>query len=168
VALAREYARRAQEADPMRPLRAFIDARVLYDEDRYAEALPLFQAAVSDVGRPGGEQIGELHFYTADTLGRLERYPEAEAEFLEELKLYPYNSRARAGLAMLYEASGRLDAAGHVLDDILRVTPTPEIYALVARLWAMFGNRQRADAVRAEARSAFADTPRPQHNVTRH
>jgi hypothetical protein len=37
--------------------------------------------------------------------------------------------------------------------------PTPESYALAARLWTMFGDRQQADAVRAEARRAFADTP---------
>ncbi|HEV8348519.1 MAG TPA: hypothetical protein VGQ16_18210, partial [Vicinamibacterales bacterium] len=46
------------------------------------------------------------------------------------------------------------------IGDMLRVTPTPESYALAARLWTMFGNRQQADAVRAEARRAFADAPR--------
>ena len=62
---------------------------------------------------------------------------------------------------MLYQASGKPDAAAKVLADMLRVTPTPDSYALAARLYTMFGNRQQADAVRAEARRAFADTPKP-------
>ena len=61
---------------------------------------------------------------------------------------------------MLYQASGNPDAAAKVVADMLRVTPTPESYALAARLYTMFGDRQQADAVRAEARRAFADTPR--------
>jgi tetratricopeptide (TPR) repeat protein len=157
LTLARQQAALAREADPTLPLPAFIDARALYDEGRYAEALPLFQQAIDELKRSGSPQMGELHFYTADTLGRLERYPEAEAEFIQELKFYPYNSRARAGLAMLYQASGRPDAAERVIDDMMRTLPTPETYALAARLWTMFGNRRQADAVRAEGRRTFGD-----------
>ena len=61
---------------------------------------------------------------------------------------------------MLYQATGRADAAERAIDDMMRLNPTPESYALAARLWTMFGNRQQADAVRAEARHAFADAPR--------
>jgi fructose-1,6-bisphosphatase/sedoheptulose 1,7-bisphosphatase-like protein len=43
---------------------------------------------------------------------------------------------------------------------MLRITPVPEAYALAARVWTMLGNRQQADAVRAEARRAFADGPK--------
>ena len=96
----------------------------------------------------------DLHFYTADTLGRLERYPEAEAEFLEELKYFPQNTRARAGLAMLYQANGRPEAAAKMIADMIRITPTPDSYALAARLYTMFGDRQQAEAVRADARRA--------------
>ena len=39
-----------------------------------------------------------------------------------------------------------------MLDDMLRITPTPESYALAARLHGMFGNRKQAEALRAEAR----------------
>src|SRR6185295_16658478 len=44
--------------------------------------------------------------------------------------------------------------------DMTRVSPTAESYALAARLWTMFGNRQQADAVRAEARRTFAEAQR--------
>ena len=61
---------------------------------------------------------------------------------------------------MLYQATGRPDEAAAAVGDMTRVTPTPESYALAARLWTMFGNRQQADAVRAEARRAFAEAQR--------
>ena len=59
-------------------------------------------------------------------LAKLERYPEAEAMFAEELKLFPGSVRAHVGLAMLYQATGRADRAGQVLDDLLRVSPAPQ------------------------------------------
>ena len=61
---------------------------------------------------------------------------------------------------MLYQATGRAEAAGEALAEMLRVAPTPDSYALAARVWTMFGNRQQAEAVRAEARRAFAEAPR--------
>ncbi|HEV2984668.1 MAG TPA: sulfatase-like hydrolase/transferase [Vicinamibacterales bacterium] len=157
LAFAREHARLAQESDSTLPMPLFVEARILYDEGKYAEALPLFQQAADELKHSGSLQMGELHFYVADTLGRLVRYREAEAEFLQELKYYPFNSRARAGLAMLYQASERPDEADRVIADMMRTIPTPETYALAARLWTMFGNRRQAEAVRAEGRRAFAD-----------
>jgi len=151
---AREHAALAREADPTLPLPIYIDARLLYDQGKYADALPLFMQAIAELRKSGTLQITELHFYAGDTLGRLERYQEAEAEFLEELKYFSHNTRARGGLAMLYQASGQPDAASRVLNDMTRGTPTPESFALAIRLHTMFGNRVQADAVRAEARRA--------------
>jgi hypothetical protein len=55
-----------------------------------------------------------------------------------------------------------------MIADMTRVTPTPETYALAARLFTMFGNRQQADAVRTEARRAFAEPARAGARATRH
>jgi hypothetical protein len=54
---------------------------------------------------------------------------------------------------MLYQATDRPDAAAGALADMLRIAPTPESYALAARLYAMFGDRKQADQVRALARA---------------
>ena len=155
---ARAEAALAREADETLPLPLYIEGRLLYDQGKYEQALPLFTQAIAELRKSGTLQITELHFYTADTLGRLERYPEAEAEFAAELKYFPHNIRARGGLAMLYQASGNPDAAAKTLADMLRATPTPESYALAARLYAMFGDKRRADEVRGEARRAFGKT----------
>jgi arylsulfatase A-like enzyme/Tfp pilus assembly protein PilF len=158
---AREEARLGKEADPTLPLPLFIEARVLYDEARYEDALLLFEQAIGELKKPGALQMIELHFYTADTLARLERSDEAEAEFFEELKYFPQNTRARAGLAMLYQAGDRFDEAEAVLGDMIRITPTPESYALAARLYSMFGNRKQAEALRAESRRTFPPVKTP-------
>jgi tetratricopeptide (TPR) repeat protein len=153
--VAREEAELAHQADPALPLPAYVEARLLYDQARYADALPFFEQANAELRQSKGPPIPELHFYAADTLERLERSPEAEAQFLEELRAFPQNTRALAGLATLYHATGRADDATRVIADLMRTTPTPDAYALAARLLTTFGNRQQADAVRAEARRAF-------------
>jgi len=157
---ARAEAALAQKVEPRLPVVAFVDGRIAYDQGQFADALPHFEAAIAEQKKQGDVPLAELHYYAGDTYGRLERYPEAERQFAAELHDYPQNVRARAGLAMLYQATGRADEAKTTIDQMMRATPTPEAYALAARLWTMFGNRQQADAVRAEARHAFADAPR--------
>jgi arylsulfatase A-like enzyme/Tfp pilus assembly protein PilF len=165
---ARAEAALAEKAEPRLPFVAYADARLLYDQGQFADALPPFEAALAQQHKNGDTPLAELHYYAGDTYGRLERYPEAEKQFLAELRDYPQNIRARAGLAMLYQATGRSDAAQQAIEQMTRITPTPESYSLAARLWTMFGNRQQADAVRAEARHAFADAPRAGTRAARH
>ena len=153
---AREEARLAHEEDAALPLPSYVDARMLYDQGKYDDALPRIPRGDRRVKKSGAPQIADLHYYAGDTLARLERYPEAETEFIEELKAFPQNIRARGGLAMLYQASGKSDEAATMIGDMLRITPTPDSYALAARLYTMFGDRKQAEAVKADARRTFA------------
>ena len=146
---AERYARAAQEADPTLPMPAFVQGRLHYDEGRYNDALPFFLEAVRQLeGRT--VQMTDLHFFTGDTLARLERYPEAERHFREEIRLFPQSIRARAGLAMLYRAQGRLPDSDKVIKEMLRVSPTREGYDMAAQLWTTFGEPEKAAAARAE------------------
>ncbi len=157
-AAAREEAESARHIQANSPLPDYIEARLLYDEGRYDEALPLLEkAAAAPVD--GDRPLAELHFLKADVLVKLDRATEAEEEFLEELKYYPQNTRARAALAVLYRKTGQSSEAEQTLADLVAVTPTPESYALAANMWTTFGDRQRANAVRAEARTAFRHLP---------
>ena len=157
---ARAEATQAHEDDPLLPLPDYIEGRILYDQGKYEDALPLFEKASADLKKPGAPPVAELHFFAADTLARLERYPEAETQFEQELRFFPQNTRARGGLAMLYQADGRPADAERALTDMIRIVPTPDSYALAARLYTMFGNRPQAEAVRADAKRMFADSPR--------
>ena len=145
---AERYAAAAQEADPTMPMPTYVQARLRYDEGKYAEALPLFLEAIRQL-ESRTMQMTDLHFYTADTLARLERYPEAERHFREEIRLFPQSVRARAGLAMLYRAQGRDDESEKAILDMLRTSPTPDAHDMAAQLWTMFGEPQKAAAARA-------------------
>ena len=157
---AREQAALAHGADSRVPVQAFVDARLLYDQGRYEEALPLFEQALEQQKKAGGAALADLHFYAADTYGRLERYSDAEAQFTAELIDFPYHLRARAGLATLYHTMGKDEDAASAIAEMTDILPTPESYAAAARLWTVVGNRLQAEAIRAEMRERFTDAPR--------
>jgi tetratricopeptide (TPR) repeat protein len=142
----------AQGADPLLPMTAYIRGVIEHAEGRYAAALPhLMQAREAFARR--ALQIVDLHFLIGDSLARQERYPEAEPFLREEVRLYPHNTRARAGLAMLYQATGRPDAAEREIEEMTRLSPSPAAYDTAAQLWRMFGRPDRAAAVEAAGRS---------------
>jgi len=165
---ARDEAQLAQAAEPTLPMPDYIEARLLYDEGRYADALPLFEQAIVMIKESHAAPMPELEYYSADTLARLERYSEAEAQYLEEVHNFPQNRRARASLAMLYQTMGRIDEAKQIVTDMIRVSPTPDTYAAAARLWTSLGDYRQAEAARAEARRAFAEPAHPSSSSMRH
>jgi tetratricopeptide (TPR) repeat protein len=150
----------ARQAEPARPVTTYFEARLLLDQHRYDEALPLFEQASAELNRSHGRPIAELHVSAAETLVRLERPEEAEHELLEELRYFPLNTRARAELATCYHTIGRADEAAQTLEDLVRIVPTPDTYGLAARLWTTFGNHGRAAALRAEAARVFGPPSR--------
>jgi len=155
---AREEAALAMKADPAFPMPQYVDARLLYDQGKYDEALALFERAAAALEKPGAPPIAELHFYLGDILIRQERTAEAEAALLDELRAFPQNLRARGALALLYHAGGRSDEASDAVSDLIRAIPTPDGYAAAARLLTSFGDRKQAETVRAEGRRVFAET----------
>ena len=52
---ARAAAELAQQADPKRPLATYVDARLLYDQGNFDEAAPLFDKAIGERKKAGGE-----------------------------------------------------------------------------------------------------------------
>jgi tetratricopeptide (TPR) repeat protein len=140
-------ARLAQEADPALPMPLYIQGLVFYNQGQYAAALtPLLQARETMRGRT--LQMNDLNYYIGDSLARLERYREAEPYLLEEIRVFPNNTRARSGLAMLYRAMGRDADSDRAIEDMLRVSPTAETRATAARLWTMFGETGKAQRVK--------------------
>jgi tetratricopeptide (TPR) repeat protein len=148
---ARREARLAHQADPTLPMPDYVEGLLAYNAGRYAEAAAAFERAAGQE-RARTLQLNELEYYLGDSLARLERYAEAEPHFRREIALYPFNARARAGLAMLYRAQGRDQESAAAIDEMLEVSPTPEAYNLAAQLWTMFGEPARAAAVREQAK----------------
>jgi choline-sulfatase len=153
---ARTHADSAQAADPGLPMPQFVRGRLLYENGNYEAALAAFEEADAALDARG-RTLEELQWYLGDTLARLDRYEDAEAHFREELRLFPRNIPAYASLATLYRASNRDRSLEDVIAALIDSAPTPEGYATAARLWTILGERERADALRADARARFND-----------
>ncbi len=148
------HAQAAQKAEPTRPLPQFVTGRLLYEEGRYEDAATAFSEAEQTL-RAEATSLADLHFYLGESLTQLDRYPEAEEHFREEIRAFPRSVHAYASLAMLYRAGHRDQAIEDVLDELLEAVPTPEGYAVATRLWTILGDRPRADALRSDARTRF-------------
>ena len=153
---ARTHADSAQAADPGLPMPQLVRGRLLYEDGNYEAALAAFEEADAALDARG-RTLEELQWYLGDTFARLDRYEEAEAHFREELHLFPRNIPAYASLATLYRASNRDRSLEDVIAALIDSAPTPEGYATAARLWTILGERERADALRADARARFSD-----------
>ena len=149
-----EHADLAAKADPGLPLPAFVRGVLAHRAQRFSEAVPLLLQA-RDGYATRTSQPSDLNYFIGDSLARLERYRDAEPFFKEELRLYPQNVKAAAGLAMLYQVTGRPKDADGMIQAMLRTSPNPEAYARAAELYQMFGQPGRAAAVRAQARERF-------------
>ena len=144
---ARREASLAQQADPTLPMPFYVEGLILYNEGKYPEAIgPLLKAREALSGRT--VQMNDLNYYIGDSLARMERYGEAERYLRDEVRLFPHNTRARAGLSMLYRAMGRNAESEREIDEMLRVSPTPETRVVAAQLWTMFGEPEKAQRVK--------------------
>ena len=157
---ARAEAAAAAALEPGRPVPMFIEARLLQEQRLFEEAWPLFEAALAELQRSNARPIADLHFYAAQTLANLYRYPEAEYQFFEELQQFPLNARARTELASMYHSQGRTDEAIQVLIELVRQTPTAEALGTAARLVQSFGDPEQAAAFRLEVQRRIQQ-PRP-------
>ena len=151
VTTARAEAARAEQADPSFPLKDTCEGLIHYNAKEYAAALPYFEAALR-TSASRTFQMPDLRYYLGDTLGHLERLNEAERMFNEELGLFPTSIRAMSGLAMVQRAQGRTEESNRTVDMMLRRSPTPQSFELAEKLWTMFGEKERAAAVRRQAR----------------
>jgi arylsulfatase A-like enzyme/Flp pilus assembly protein TadD len=155
---ATRHAEAAQLADPALPIVQFVRGRLLYDEGKYEDAAAALTQAEAAV-RDGERQVADLHFFLGESLIQLDRYADAEAQYRQELRAFPRNVQAYTSLAMLYRASNRDAAIEDVLNELVAATPTPEGYAVAARLWTIVGDRSRAEALRSDARARFRGDP---------
>lgn len=148
---ARRHAQLAQQADLSLPMVSFVEGMILHGQGRFDAAAQQFldaKRAMAD----RTEQLPDLNYFAGDSLARLERYADAEQLFRAELRIFPTHVRARAGLAMLYKATGRDAEAERMVEGIVQTSPTREGLDTAAQLWSMFGQPDRAAAVRARLR----------------
>jgi tetratricopeptide (TPR) repeat protein len=153
--LARREAVLAQQADATLPLAEFVEGALLHAQGQYAAAIPHLERA-RDALQKRTVQVPDVNYYLGDSLGRLERYPDALRAFQAELALFPGHVRARAGMAMVYRVQGQRKQSEQAIADLLQNVPTREAYDVATQLWTMFGEPGRA----AQTRAAAARLPR--------
>jgi tetratricopeptide (TPR) repeat protein len=130
---------------------AFVRGTIAYNNQQFDRAVGfLLEAQKGYASRSA--QAKDLYFMIGDSLARLERYKEAEPYLREEIRLYPQHVRARVGLAMLYQSTGREADAAQALDALVRDVRSPEAASTAASVWRMFGRPDRAAAIDAESR----------------
>ena len=144
---ARSEARLAQQADPTLPMPDIVEGTLLYNQGQYAQCLP-YLARAAQALQHRTLQVPDVDYLIGDSLARLERYPEAERFLKAEVARFPFSTRARASLAMLYRATGRDAESEQAIAELLRVSPEGDGPALARQLWTMFGEPQRAAALK--------------------
>jgi tetratricopeptide (TPR) repeat protein len=150
AATARREAQLAQQADPTLPMPEIVEGTLLYNQGRYAECLPHFGRAAQTL-QHRTLQVPDVNYFIGDSLARLERYPEAERFLKAEIAIFPFNTRARASLAMLYRATGRETESEQAIAELLHVAPEGDGPALAKQLWTMFGEPEKAAALKRAA-----------------
>jgi tetratricopeptide (TPR) repeat protein len=158
VAAAEKSAQARFDLDGSRALRQFVRGRELLDGGHYEEA----HAALLEAARGDSEantNFPGLHLALGETLVHLDQPADAESQLKEEVRLFPLDPRAYVSLARLYHSLDREEDAAQVLEDLVEALPTPEGSSAAARAWTAMGNRERADAVRADARARFKGDP---------
>ncbi len=147
-----------ERADPTLPLGDYVEGRVAFDEGRFEDAAAALQNAARAL-QTKASVVSDLQLVLGDALAQLDRNTEAEAAYRQELQTFPGSVRAYASLATLYHVSSRDEAMTQTLEDLIAAVPTAEGYATAARVWLAAGNRNRATALRIEARRRFRNDP---------
>ncbi len=101
-----------------------------------------------------------LHMLRGDVLARQGRAPEAEKEFLEEIRLYPDRTDARVSLAALYASAGRREDARRTLIALVVHQPTPEAFLLAMKTSRVTEDPKGETEMRREAKRRFPSDPR--------
>jgi len=148
-------ARLAIEARPHKRFPYFVLARVAIARNDLTNALTFVDKALELQKTKGAMPLEGLHSLRGEILGRMQRLPEAEAEYREEIRLLPLNLDAYSGLAALYAAEGRLAEVRETVRSLVTANPTPSAYALAVKTLTVVGDRPGAESVRRTAASKF-------------
>jgi len=151
-----EAAAELTEARRLHPSRRFprlIAVRLLVRQGRLAEALGEADEILALSAREALAPLMAQHQLRADVLARLGRVDEAEAEFQEELRLFPENAEAHRNLAVLFATTGRRDKLLAALEDLVRTAPRPASFRMAAEVLDAAGERSAAASFRRRAAS---------------
>ncbi|PYQ49364.1 MAG: hypothetical protein DMF78_18450, partial [Acidobacteria bacterium] len=140
---------------------AVVRAEVRIRRERFDDARTVVDEALAQAQARRLSLVPDLHFLRGDALARLGRYGEAEAEFEEEIRLFPRNLQAYTRLAIVYGLQHRtIKEVDGVLERMAAASPDPATFVLAAKTLESMGDARGAQAWRRRAlrASRAADT----------
>lgn len=140
-------------------------ARVQVARGELAQALATTEKAAGSVGNAGEKApppLFGLHSLRGEIFARMDRPTDAEAEFREEVRIFPASIEARVGLAVISLTLGRPDDSRKSVAEMIAAVPTADSYQKGMRTLVVIGDRAGAERLRREALERFPDDPRLQ------
>ncbi|HYK01243.1 MAG TPA: sulfatase-like hydrolase/transferase [Thermoanaerobaculia bacterium] len=122
---------------------AVLLAQIRIAQRRFPDAMGVLDAMKSRTDAGGKQVPPNFWFARGDILARMNRIPDAERAFVEEVRLYPRNREAYVRLAVLQTLTGREADARRTFDAMLRFNPDPSSRRMAAEAAAQL-KRQNA------------------------
>ncbi len=114
-------------------------AQMLWEEGKYAEALPWFE----DAARVGFD-FPAARMNLAVAAAAAGKAEVTLSELLAALKLAPYDPEPSARIAVLFAVAGRYRDAAFYFERAYRIKPSAQLAGNAARAWSLAGERKRA------------------------
>ncbi len=153
--LAAREAQLAIDADPNRPLPHTLLGRIALARKDPTTALQSFDRAL-EIAKRTKRSLRYLHLTRGVALRQLGQVKDAEAEFLEEMKLYPDEPEGYWNLLVLYIEENRQADGERLIGWLLTKRESPTSYALVADA---FASTRRVAAAQQVARDGLQKYP---------
>jgi choline-sulfatase len=119
------------------------------------KALEITEQVKTLVGERGLADLAGFHFLRGNILARMNRMPEAETEFAEEVRSFPWYVDAWPALAMARASQNRLPEAKRTVDEMVRANPSPQAYALAVHTLTILGDTAGAARYRSEGAGKY-------------
>ncbi len=155
LANAERAAKRSVETGPLRKRSWLVLADVEASRGNFEKALRMTDEVKEKVGEKGlGDLIG-YRFLRGNLLGRLGRWEEAEAELVEETRLFPHYIPAWHTLVYVRATRGRPEEARKTVEEMIVAAASPAAFAAAADLMTKMGDQPAAMRYRAEGARKF-------------
>jgi arylsulfatase A-like enzyme/thioredoxin-like negative regulator of GroEL len=122
---------------------AVLLAQIRIAQRRFPDAMAVLDTMKRRTDASGKQVPPNFWFARADILARMNRIPEAERAFVEEVRLYPRNREAYVRLAVLQTLTGREADARRTFDAMVRFNPDASSRRMAAEAAAQL-KRQNA------------------------
>ncbi len=119
------------------------------------KALEITDQVKATFGERGLADLAGFHFLRGNILARMNRMPEAEAEFAEEVRSFPWYVDAWPALAMARASQNRVPEAKKTIDEMVRANGSPQAYALAVRTLTILGDTAGAARYRSEGAEKY-------------